>query len=93
MIFSEALSDVINERIRQQIKENNSTDQDDGYCFGELVHAADCYLNACPGDEPPYNWPFGDDWWKPSKPRRNLVKAAALIVAEIERIDRYDAKD
>jgi len=27
-------------------------------------------------------------WWKPKGPRRDLIRAAALIVAEIERIDR-----
>lgn len=33
-------------------------------------------------------WPWEGKWWKPTTPRRDLVKAAALIVAEIERIDR-----
>lgn len=33
-------------------------------------------------------WPWEDGWWKPSTPRRELIKAAALIVAEIERLDR-----
>lgn len=37
----------------------------------------------------PANWPDWDgDWWKPSDRRRNLVKAGALILAEIERLDR-----
>ena len=27
-------------------------------------------------------------WFKPSTPRRDLIKAAALIVADIERLDR-----
>lgn len=31
-------------------------------------------------------------WWKPGAPRRMLIKAAALIVAEIERLDRAAAK-
>lgn len=37
-----------------------------------------------------FMWPVGWDWWwwKPSTRRRNLIKAAALIVAEIERLDR-----
>ncbi len=41
-------------------------------------------------------WPWDRDWWKPggeSGPvdrRRQLVKAGALIVAEIERLDRKD---
>lgn len=33
-------------------------------------------------------WPWEMVWWKPTKTRRNLVKSAALIVAEIERLDR-----
>lgn len=34
-------------------------------------------------------WPWHPDWWKPSPdPRRNLVKAGALIAAEIDRLDR-----
>jgi len=35
-------------------------------------------------------WPSGWDWswFKPTTPRRDLVKAGALIVAEIERLDR-----
>ncbi|MEB3421767.1 hypothetical protein VK682_24660 [Salipiger manganoxidans] len=33
-------------------------------------------------------WPWDRKWWKPTTPRRDLVKAGALIVAEIERLDR-----
>lgn len=33
-------------------------------------------------------WPFDTSWWKPKGRRKDLVRAAALIVAEIERIDR-----
>jgi hypothetical protein len=36
-------------------------------------------------------WPWGGDWWKPKDRRRDLVRAAALIVAEIERLDRIEA--
>lgn len=34
------------------------------------------------------SWPFHLSWFKTTTPRRDLIKAAALIVAEIERIDR-----
>ena len=37
-------------------------------------------------------WPWDLSWWKPGARRANLVKAGALIVAEIERIDRATAK-
>jgi hypothetical protein len=37
---------------------------------------------------PPSYWPWSWAWWKPKNPRRDLVRAAALILAEIERLDR-----
>lgn len=41
-------------------------------------------------DRVPDNWPdsWAEEWWKPKDPRRDLVRAAALILAEIERLDR-----
>lgn len=33
-------------------------------------------------------WPWDWCWWKPTDRRRDLVKAGALIIAEIERLDR-----
>lgn len=44
-------------------------------------------------DSTPFNimktWPWSSEWWKPKSRRRDLVKAGALIVAEIERLDRH----
>lgn len=39
-------------------------------------------------------WPssWSRTWWKPAGGRRDLVKACALMVAEIERLDRARAK-
>jgi hypothetical protein len=37
---------------------------------------------------PPAFWPWPPEWWKPCDRRANLVRAAALLIAEIERIDR-----
>ena len=41
----------------------------------------------------PFGWPHTWDasWWKPKDRRRDLVRAGALIIAEIERLDRLDA--
>jgi hypothetical protein len=37
----------------------------------------------------PQPWPWESSWWKPSEdPIRNLVKAGALIAAEIDRLQR-----
>lgn len=33
-------------------------------------------------------WPWDRKWWKPTGRRRDLVKAGALIAAEIDRLDR-----
>jgi hypothetical protein len=38
-------------------------------------------------------WPWDRQWWKPQDRRRDLIKAAALIVAEIERLDRATGKE
>lgn len=53
---------------------------------------ADELLAGNSGRPPSDLWPWGRHWWKPGHPRRNLVKAAALLLAEIERIDRADAE-
>jgi len=38
-------------------------------------------------------WPWGHEWYKPSDdPIRNLVKAGALIAAEIDRLQQLKAK-
>jgi len=41
---------------------------------------------------PPRGWPWAKSWWKPASLRRSLVKAAALLIAEIERIDRRNGE-
>ena len=41
---------------------------------------------------PAVDWPWDLAKWKPGAPRRMLVKAAALLLAEIERLDRLEAK-
>lgn len=45
-------------------------------------------LNVYQTEPTPDAWPWDEPWWKPTDPRRDLVKAGALILAEIERIDR-----
>lgn len=45
-------------------------------------------------DSPPDDWPdtWGLEWWKPVDYRRDLVKAAALLLAEIDRIDAAETQ-
>lgn len=40
--------------------------------------------------EKPTTWSFDDKMWAPGHPKSNLVRAAALIIAELERIERAD---
>lgn len=49
--------------------------------------------NEYANDPPPDYWPesWDDEWWKPKNPRSDLVRAAALLLAEIERLDRLAA--
>lgn len=64
--------------------------------FNYALNAA-CVINPYNGTpiETPESvgWCWDRSWWKPTTPRRDLVKAAALILAEIERIDRAAAAE
>ncbi|EJI0485050.1 hypothetical protein ND152_002187 [Salmonella enterica] len=87
-----AVCDVIAERYRQQSVEGWTPEHDDEHCNGELAMAAVCYINETGtvnrNGGKPWGWPWDASWWKPDCRRRNLVKSGALILAEIERIDR-----
>ena len=98
------INDVASERMRQIEVEGFSAARDDQYEGGTLAVAGACYgVHAAwslSGDGAgqvlegvPQWWPWGPDTWNPSDPRSNLVKAAALLIAEIDRYDReHDAK-
>lgn len=87
-----ALDSVIHERVRQVQIEGWTPEHDDEHADGQLAAAAGCYaLFGCDGAIPPY-WPWANEWWKPADRRRNLVKACALGLSEIERLDRAEAK-
>lgn len=102
-----ASRDVLAERQRQVSAEDFDHLHDDHYQNFELPLAATCYaLSAEPimsmdmetGQkstripECPPIWPWSRAWWKPRSRRENLVRAGALILAEIERIDRAVAQ-
>ena len=94
--LSKAASDVLAERRRQVEGEGWTPEHDDRQQYSALATAAACYIRQgryCypePGKPGP-DWPWAPEWWKPSSYRRNLVKAGALILAEIERLDRVPA--
>lgn len=95
-----AVHDVLGERQRQVTVEGWTPERDDAYSDGQLAVAAGYYALACGfpheqdigmGHTPEY-WPWQEHWWKPRTARENLVRAGALILAEIERLDRASAE-
>ena len=99
---TDAARDVLAERRRQIDVECWAPGRDDYvHEYGELADAAACYahhsgMRSSEGlsgnlSEPFTFWPWASEWWKPTTPRRDLVKAGALILAEIERLDRLAA--
>lgn len=98
--MSKAASDVLAERHRQIESKGWTQQHDDEHDNGYLGAAAAGYafsaacviaqggqIAAHSEDNPPEIFP--PEWrFKPGPPRAMLVKAAALILAEIERLDR-----
>ncbi|HDG8091842.1 TPA: hypothetical protein PCO36_000378 [Klebsiella oxytoca] len=87
-----AASDVLAERQRQVTAEGWTPEHDDEHSDGEMALAASSYAlyaHKKPiAPAMPYNWPWEPEWFKQQGARRDLVKAGALILAEIERLDR-----
>lgn len=92
--LSRAALDVLFERERQVIDKGYTGERDDAYTSYELPRAAGCYaMNAggIPRHRSIMYWPFEPAAFKPKGYRADLIKAAALLLAEIERIDRAGA--
>ncbi len=95
------IAEIAAERLRQKEVEGWTQDHDDEHRCFEIAHAASCYaavgMHGETPEDPPFNWPWDAEWWKPKDPRRDLIRAAALIVAELERMERkpedYDDAD
>lgn len=93
-----AIRSITHERQRQIEAEGWTPERDDQYQQGELAKAAAGYVLHAHADQSwknhhlPNFWPFAPQWFKPADPRRMLVKAGALVVAEIQRIDRAEAR-
>ena len=94
--LTQAATDVLAERKRQVEVEGWTPDHDDAHKAGGMAVAAACYaawsLPSRPASETvAVLWPWtgwAQKWFKPKDTRRNLIRAAALLLAEIERLDR-----
>lgn len=98
--MSLVIAEIEAERARQVEAEGWTPEHDDKHTDFELAAAAAAYTRhvaqffGSPNGGgyqmavPPLVWPWEAKEWKPKDRRSDLIKAAALIVAEIERIDR-----
>lgn len=92
--LNRAADDVMKERLRQIDVEGWTPEHDDEHGDGQMAlagaaYAVVGYTDATPSEAPAW-WPWSAEWWKPRDKRRNLVKAAALLLAELERLDRHE---
>lgn len=97
-----ALVEIGAERRRQVDGEIYDHAHDDAHDQGELAIAAaafaatataGAYNNASASMAAACLWPWSPCEKKPAAQRRNLIKAGACIVAEIERLDRASARE
>ncbi|MBG4448676.1 hypothetical protein I5F71_03050 [Pseudomonas aeruginosa] len=95
--LNKAAGDVLAERRRQVEAEGWTPEHDDQHDTGDMAAAAACYAmfeakasyNFDPdGPQTRWPWPWDMKWWKPRSHRENCIRAGALILAEIERLDR-----
>lgn len=90
------LVEVADERRRQIVEKGFTSAHDDRHESGELTQAALWFLTAPSalghGDRI-YFWPWPTAREAdPYTPRQSLIQACALLVAEIERLDRLDVR-
>ncbi len=99
---SAGVSLIAAERRRQVTKEGWTPEHDDReHDQGELALAGACYAVAemerdvNDDNSHPSFWPFAAKWWKPTPNdrKRELVKAGALIAAELDRLLREESRE
>ena len=96
-----AVDEIVAERRRLIEEEGWTPEHDDRHADGALARAAAAYAIQS-ADYPIIKgaksraltwWQWDLRLWKPKDRRRDLIKAGALIVAEIERLDRANGKN
>ncbi len=81
------------ERLRQIKEEGWTAEHDDKQPDGALSRAAACYaLSASGFPQPAGLWPWSNSS-KPKDPVQDLIRAGALIAAEIDRLLRKEIRD
>ena len=94
-MMSQGFQDVLAERQKQIRLNGYSSEHDAQYVNGELSLAAISYADPTVMDAAapvPKAWPWQMKFWRPRTRRENLVRAAALIIAEIDREDQHSQR-
>lgn len=108
IVSSRARRDILAERMRQVSAEGYSFEHDDNHARGELAAAAACYAlpvavyTGCLAPFPPrgtlglklanHVWPWAPGSFRRKSRREDLIHAAALLIAEVERLDRLEVR-
>lgn len=90
----EIVKEIYSARVNQLEAHDHLIKNEDLYVGDQLLNAALVYI----GDSVRHwtldihspEWPWNLDSYNPRNPRCNLIRAAAFIVAEIERLDRVE---
>lgn len=102
-VGEDGVSLIARERMRQMTTGRYDAKHDDGHDDGSILDAAVCYADTAavqvkkgitqlPGCYLHKDWPWQRQDWKPSNdPLRNVIRAAALLAAEADRILRKRA--
>lgn len=93
---------IAEERRRQIEEEGWTADHDIQHTHGEIASAAACYAmtesdrnhlaQVTIREEDgtvkhyPVIWPWEEQWWKPADRKKDLIRAGALIAAELDRL-------
>jgi hypothetical protein len=88
-------AEIVIERQRQVGEKGYTTAHDDEHTGGEIARAAAVYAMMAGGTARAVAgklWPWDDPSLKDHTPRNCLIVAGALILAELERFDRAEAK-
>lgn len=92
--MNDIIDEIIAERKRQIHDKGYTSESDDAHTNNELIDAAIAYCTSAKKETAAAKecWPLALEHFKPSEERRDIIKAIALLIAEVERIDRIKDK-
>lgn len=91
--FSMSAQAILREHQRQRTAKGYSAELDQRYVHGELAQAGLCYVRQAMGDDQysiTLDWPWSGANMAEETPLRALEKAAALLIAEHERLSALE---